>query len=134
MPEPAPAPPPAIVSNLVNATFGLWFPFFRWCARTLPTAGVARLAEATVERAIWRRDSVREAILDNYAAVLGLPRNAREVERAGREMVSRHSRLWIDLLRYSGRSDVDPATLVSRPHRRRAARSRRTRKGRARSS
>lgn len=113
MPEPASAPSPTIVSSFVNATFGLWFPFFRWMARTLPTVGVARLAEATAERAIWGRDSVREAILDNYAAVLGLPRNAREVERAGREMVSRHSRLWIDLLRYSGRSDVDPKSLLA---------------------
>ncbi len=107
------AAPPTIVSNFVNATFGLWFPFFRWMAQTLPPVGVARLAEATAERAIWERDSVREAILDNYAAVLGLPNNAREVERAGREMVSRHSRLWIDLLRYSGRSDVDPAKLLA---------------------
>ena len=111
MPEAAPSP--TIVSNFVNATFGLWFPFFRWMAQTLPTVGVARLAEATAERAIWERDSVREAILDNYAAVLGLPKSAREVERAGREMVSRHSRLWIDLLRYSGRSDVDPAKILA---------------------
>ena len=113
MPEPAAAPQTTIVSNFVHTTFGLWFPFFRWMARTLPTAGVARLAEATAERAIWERDSVREAILDNTAAVLGLPRNSREVERAGREMVSRHSRLWIDLLRYSGRSDVDPKSLLA---------------------
>lgn len=109
----AAAPQPTIVSDFVNATFGLWFPFFRWMARTLPPVGVARLAEATAERAIWERDSVREAILDNYAAVLGLPRNSREVERAGREMVSRHSRLWIDFLRYAGRDDVDPAKLVA---------------------
>lgn len=113
MPEPASAPPPTIVSSFVNATFGLWFPFFRWMARTLPTVGVARLAEATAERAIWERDSVREAILDNFAAVLSLPRQSREVEHAGREMVSRHSRLWIDLLRYSGRSDVDPKSLLA---------------------
>ncbi|HEY3348994.1 MAG TPA: lysophospholipid acyltransferase family protein [Thermoanaerobaculia bacterium] len=113
MPGPASAPPPTIVSSFVNATFGLWFPFFRWMARTLPTVGVARLAEATAERAIWGRESVREAILDNTAAVLGLPRNSREVERAGREMVSRHSRLWIDLLRYSGRSDIDPRSLLA---------------------
>jgi lauroyl/myristoyl acyltransferase len=111
-----PAPPadrPTIVSNLVNATFGLWFPFFRWMARTLPPVFVARLAEATAERAIWEREAVREAILDNVAAVLELPRNAREVERTGREMVSRHSRLWIDLLRYSGRGDVNPRSLLA---------------------
>jgi lauroyl/myristoyl acyltransferase len=113
VPEAAATPPTTIVSNFVNATFGLWFPFFRWMARTLPTVGVARLAEATAERAIWERDNVREAILDNYAVVLGLPRNSREVERAGREMVSRHSRLWIDLLRYSGRSDVDAKALLA---------------------
>jgi len=110
---PGEIPSPSIVSDFVNATFGLWFPFFRWMARTLPPVGVARLAEATAERAIWERDSVREAILDNYAAVLDLPRNSREVERAGREMVSRHTRLWIDFLRYAGRTDVDPAALVS---------------------
>jgi len=104
---------PTIVSNFVNVTFGLWFPFFRWMARALPPVFVARLAEATAERAIWERETVREAILDNVAAVLDLPRNARAVERTGREMVSRHSRLWIDLLRYSGRRDVDPLSLLA---------------------
>jgi lauroyl/myristoyl acyltransferase len=104
---------PTIVSNLVALTFGLWFPFCRWLARTVPSVFVARLAEATVERAIWEREVVREAILDNYAAVLDLPRNSRAVERTGREMVSRHSRLWIDLLRYSGRKDVDPRALLA---------------------
>ena len=29
-------------------------------------------------------------------------------------MVSRHSRLWIDLLRYTGRADVDPCALLAR--------------------
>ena len=114
MPPDAPAAAPqTIVSSWVHATFGVWFPFFRWMARTLPPVGVARLAEATAERAIWERDSVREAILDNYAVLLRLPPNAREVERAGREMVSRHSRLWIDLLRYSGRDDVDARALLA---------------------
>lgn len=113
MPEPAAAPHPTIVSSLTNATFGLWFPFFRWLARTLPPAFVARIANVTVERVIWARDSVREAILDNFSAVLGLPRDAGEVGRAGREMVSRHSRMWIDLLRHSGRGDVDPASLLA---------------------
>ena len=111
-----PAPPsekPTIVPNFVHVTFGLWFPFFRWMARTLPPVFVARLAEATAERAVWERDVVREAILDNVAAVLDLPRNARAVERTGREMVSRHSRFWIDLLRYSGRRDVDPRLLLA---------------------
>ena len=111
--ESPPGEKPTIVSDFVSLTFGLWFPFFRWMARALPPVWVARLAEATAERAIWERDSVREAILDNYAAVLELPRNARAVEVTGREMVSRHSRLWIDLLRYSGRRDVDPARLLS---------------------
>ena len=97
----------------MNVTFGLWFPFFRWMARTLPPVFVARLAEATAERAVWERDAVREAILDNVAAVLDLPRNARAVERTGREMVSRHSRLWIDLLRYSSRKDVNPVALLA---------------------
>ncbi len=104
---------PTIVSNLASATFGLWFPLFRWLARTLPPAFVARVANVTVERVIWARNSVREAILDNFSAVLGLPRHAGEVGRAGREMVSRHSRMWIDLLRHSGRSDVDPASLLA---------------------
>ena len=114
-PAPPVSPPdrPTIVPNLVSVTFGLWFPFFRWMARSLPPVFVARLAEATAERAVWERDAVREAILDNVAAVLDLPRNARAVERTGREMVSRHSRFWIDLLRYSGRRDVDPRSLLA---------------------
>jgi len=104
---------PEIVSDFVNVTFGLWFPFFRWMARTLPPVWVARLAEATAERAIWERDSVRDAILDNVSAVLGQPRSSRAVEAVGRGMVSRHSRLWIDFLRYAGRRDVDPAALLA---------------------
>ena len=103
-----------IVSRLTNITFGLWFPFFRWMARTLPPAWVARLAEATAERAIWEREHVRDAICDNFAQVLGLPATDPRVEAAGREMVSRHSRLWIDLLRYSGRTDIEPSRLLSR--------------------
>ncbi len=102
----------AVVSRVTHATFGLWFPFFRWMARTLPPEWVARLAAATAERAIWERDVVREAILDNFAAVLGLPAASRAVEETGREMVSRHSRLWIDLLRYSSRTDVDAGALI----------------------
>jgi KDO2-lipid IV(A) lauroyltransferase len=113
VPPAPPAPRPTIVSNLANATFGLWFPFFRWLARTLPPGFVARIANVTVERVIWARDSVREAILDNFSAVLGLPRDAGEVWRAGREMVSRHSRMWIDLLRHTGRSGVDPVSLLA---------------------
>ncbi len=110
---PVPSDKSTIVSSLVNVTFGLWFPFFRWMARTLPPMWVARLAEATAERAIWERDPVREAILENVAAVLELPQNAREVESTARAMISRHSRLWIDLLRYSGRRDVDPRSLLA---------------------
>ncbi len=113
MAQSSPVEEPAIVSRLVHVTFGLWFPFFRWAARTLPTFWLARLAKATVERVIWGRRHVRKAILDNFAAVLDLPRDARAVEAVGREMVSRHSRLWIDLLRYAGRKDVDPAALLA---------------------
>ncbi len=102
-----------MVTPAVHATFGLWFPFFRWMARALPTEWVARLAAATAERAIWERDTVREAILENEAAVLGLPAGDRRVEEAGRTMVSSHSRLWIDLLRYTSRSDVEPLALLT---------------------
>ncbi len=102
-----------MVTPAVHATFGLWFPFFRWMARALPTEWVARLAAATAERAIWERETVRDAILENVAAVLGLPVGDRRVEEVGRAMVSSHSRLWIDLLRYTSRSDVDPLALLT---------------------
>ena len=110
MPEPE---SPAVVARVVHATFGLWFGFFRWMARTLPPEWVARLAAATAERAIWERGSVREAILANVGAVLGLPPGDRRVEETGRAMVSNHSRLWIDLFRYASRSGVDVGALVS---------------------
>jgi lauroyl/myristoyl acyltransferase len=113
MTQALPGEEPTIVSRFVHVTFGLWFPLFRWMARTLPTLWLARLAKATVERVIWSRHHVRKAILDNFAAVLDLPRDARDVETAGRAMVSRHSRLWIDLLRYAGRKDVNPAALLA---------------------
>lgn len=104
---------PTIVSRLSHLTFGLWFSFFRWMARTLPAEWVARLAEATAERAIWERESVHDAIVENVAAVLDLPATDRRVEETGRAMVSNHSRLWIDLLRYTSRTDVDPHALVA---------------------
>lgn len=110
MPEESGAPP--IVSSLTNATFGIWFPFFRWMAGTLPPVWVARLSEATAERAIWERETVREAILDNFSRVLQLPRDDRRVAEAGREMVRRHSRFWIDLLRYTGKRSHEAASLM----------------------
>ncbi len=82
-------------------------------ARTLPTEWVARLASATAERAIWERESVHDAIVENLAAVLDLPPTDRRVEETGRAMVSNHSRLWIDLFRYTARTDVDPCALLS---------------------
>mgnify|MGYP001055933779 FL=1 len=92
---------PPIVSRLTHVTFGLWFPFFRWLVLRFPPEWVARLAEATAERAIWARETVREAILANHAALLGLPPWRREVEESARGMLGHHSRSWIDLLRFS---------------------------------
>jgi KDO2-lipid IV(A) lauroyltransferase len=103
-----------IVSNLTNITFGLWFPFFRWMARTVPPVWVARLASVTVEQAVWRRGHVHEAICSNVAQVLGVPATDPRVEKAARTMVSRHSRSWIDLLRCSGRNDIAPEALLAR--------------------
>ncbi len=103
---------PPIVSNVVNATFGLWFPFFRWLVTHLPPEWVARLAAATAERAIWAREPVREAILENHGAVLGLPTWRREVEESARAMLGHHSRSWIDLLRFSARPPADLDALV----------------------
>jgi Kdo2-lipid IVA lauroyltransferase/acyltransferase len=110
---PGAAAPPAVVSKVVNATFGIWFPFFRWMTRNLPPVWVQRLAAATAERAIWARESVREAVLDNYAQILGAPRNSRRVETLAKEMISRHSRLWIDLLRHSGEGGKDASRIVT---------------------
>lgn len=104
---------PAIVTFAVHSTFGLWFPFFRWMARTLPPEWVVRLAEATAERAIWERESIHDTIVENMAAVLELPPSDRRVEETARAMVSSHSRLWIDLLRYTSRSDVEPLALLT---------------------
>lgn len=105
---------PPIVSRLTNATFGLWFPFFRWLVLRFPPEWVARLAAATAERAIWAREPVREAILGNHAALLGLPPWRREVEESARAMLGHHSRSWIDLLRFSARppSDLDDVVPV----------------------
>ena len=105
---------PPIVSRLTNATFGLWFPFFRWLVRTFPPEWLERLAAATVERAIWAREPVREAILENHAAVLGLPTWRREVEESALAMLGHHSRSWIDLLRFSARPPHDLDALVPR--------------------
>lgn len=103
---------PPIVSRLTQASFGLWFPFFRWLVTRFPPEWVARLAAATAERAIWARESVREAILENHAAVLGLPPSRREVEESARAMLGHHSRSWIDLLRFSARRPSDLDRLV----------------------
>jgi KDO2-lipid IV(A) lauroyltransferase len=79
---------------------------------TLPPVWVARLSEATAERAMWERETVREAILDNFSRVLDLPKDDRRVAEAGREMVRRHSRLWIDLLRYTGKRSHEAEKLM----------------------
>ncbi len=102
-----------IVSRITNATFGLWFPFFRFMTTTLPPVWVARLAAASAERAIWERDAVREAIRENFSRVLNLPAGDRRVGDAGREMVSRHSWLWIDLLRHSGKKPSDTREILA---------------------
>jgi KDO2-lipid IV(A) lauroyltransferase len=102
------------VSRVANASFGLWFPFFRWLARTFPPEWLARLAAATAERAIWARPNVREAILDNHAALLGLPPWRREVEESALAMLGHHSRSWIDLLRFSARPPDDLEAVVPR--------------------
>ncbi len=108
-----PAAPPPVVSSTANATFGLWFPTFRFLARTLPLVWLARLAEVTAERAMWEREHVQDAILENTSRVLGLPKYHRKVEEVGREMLRRHSRQWIDLVRYSEREGLDPSVLVT---------------------
>ena len=106
-----PAGPP-VVSRLTHATFGLWFPFFRWLVTAFPPEWVARLAAATAERAMWGRENVREAILENHAAVFGLPPWRREVEESARAMLGHHSRSWIDLLRFSARPPTDLEAVV----------------------
>jgi len=103
-----------IVSRVTHATFGLWFPFFRWLVLRFPPEWVARLAAATAERAIWAREPVREAILENHAALLGLPPWRREVEESALAMLGHHSRSWIDLLRFSERPPTDLDAVVPR--------------------
>ncbi len=105
---------PPIVSRVTHATFGLWFPFFRWLVLRFPPEWVARLAAATAERAIWAREPVREAILENHAALLGLPPWRREVEESALAMLGHHSRSWIDLLRFSERPPTDLEAVVPR--------------------
>ncbi len=50
----------------------------------------------------------------NVAQVLGVPATDPRVEKTARTVVSRHSRSWIDLLRFSGRSDIAPEELLAR--------------------
>jgi KDO2-lipid IV(A) lauroyltransferase len=102
-----------IVSRLGNASFRYWFPAFRWAARRVSPDFLAQLSESTVERAVWARRPVREAILDNFSRVLRLPASHDLVEETAHEMLHHHSRLWIDLLRLSGRDDLDPRSLVA---------------------
>lgn len=104
---------PAIVSRLGAASFAWWFPAFRWAAGRVSPDFLAQLSEATVERAMWARTSLREAVLGNVSRVLGLPPEDERVLDTARGMLRSHSRLWIDLLRYSGRRDVDARALVA---------------------
>lgn len=116
MTDPARLPPaqkPPVVSRLGNASFPYWFPAFRWLARHVSPDALAQLSEATVERAVWSRGPVREAILDNFSRVLGRAPHDDGVVETARLMLRRHSRLWIDLLRFAGRRDVDPRALVA---------------------
>ncbi len=102
-----------IVSRLTHATFGLWFPFFRWTARHVPTEWLARLAGATVDRAILSREPVRDAILGNVEAVTGHPAGSQKALEIAERMVGNHSRLWIDLFRYAGASPEVATSLIA---------------------
>jgi KDO2-lipid IV(A) lauroyltransferase len=57
---------------------------------------------------------VREAILANSARILGLPFADPRVEETARAMLSSHSRLWIDLLRFATLETSKVRALVSR--------------------
>lgn len=105
-------PPPSPVSRISQKTFGLWFPFFRSVAQRFPPEWLGRLSTATVEKLMWRREPLREAVLDNVACVLGRRPTEYVVEETAREMLANHSRSWIDLLRNSARPGVDCSTLV----------------------
>jgi KDO2-lipid IV(A) lauroyltransferase len=109
-----PAREDRVVSSMAHNLLPLWFPVFRQLAREIPPEWLSRLSSATVERAMWGRASVREAIEENLSRVLGLPSSSIAVEEAGLAMLANHSRLWIDFLRYSDRGDIDPDTLISR--------------------
>ena len=113
-PVPAGVDRAPVVSSLSHATFGLWFPIFQKLACSIRPEWLARLGTASAERLAWKRDVVREALLDNFAAVLGLPAWHPKVEETALAMLAHHSRLWIDLLRYSYRPPPSAASLVAR--------------------
>ena len=116
-PAPAPDTPAArearVVSSLAHNLLPIWFPVFRQLARTVPPEWLGRLSSATVERAMWGRTRVREAIQENLSRVLELPPSSARVEETGLAMLANHSRLWIDFLRYADRGDIDPGALIS---------------------
>jgi KDO2-lipid IV(A) lauroyltransferase len=72
------------------------------------------MAVPTVERVLWRRRNVREAILGNTARILGLPESHVRVSETARAMLSSHSRLWIDLTRYASLDSERVRSLISR--------------------
>ena len=112
-PETSPVPRSRVVSSLAHHVFPIWFPAFRYLARTVPPEWLARLSTATVEKVMWERARVREGIEGNLSRVLGKPAGSADVEEAGRAMLANHSRLWIDFMRYAGRGEIDPGTLIS---------------------
>ncbi len=99
---------------MANWSFGLWFPMFRQVSQRVRPEWLERLANATVDRAIWAREPVREAILDNMARVLQRRPTDYLVEEMAREMLANHSRAWIDFLRYTGDMKFEPSDLVAR--------------------
>lgn len=101
------------VTRQWSRTFGLWFPAFRWLARSVSPEFLQRLAAPTVERVAWGRPHVREAILGNVGRILGLPGTHARVEETARRMLAFHSRLWIDLLRHGSRPVADVRSLVA---------------------
>ena len=112
-PDTPSAPRPRVVSSIQHHLLPLWFPVFRNLARTVPPEWLGRLSSATVERVMWRRRGVREAIQGNLSRVLRLPPGSTAVEEAGLAMLANHSRLWIDFLRHAGRGGIDPEALIS---------------------
>ena len=102
---------PRILQAFYRLYFGFWIPTLEWASIRWPLGFMYWTARNLVMLPFnVVRPKYLRAIKGNYARILGLPPEHREVRRAAWRMESEHAYHWIDFFRWS---QLPPETLAA---------------------